>query len=119
MLARVQQQELKAAARTPSGAIPIRNAKLHNLKDVSVAIPRGVPVAVTGVAGSGKSSLIQGALPRAFPSMTVIDQSRHPRLSPIEPGDLYRHPRADPEGLRIGQQAEARAVQRQLRGRLP
>ncbi len=68
-------QDLKAAARPPRGSIPIRNARLHNLKDVSVDVPLGVLVAVTGVAGSGKSSLIHGCLPRREPSVTVIDQS--------------------------------------------
>ena len=70
-----QQQELKTAARAPSGAIPIRNATLHNLQDVSVDVPAGVLVAVTGVAGSGKSSLIHGCMPRTDPSVTVIDQA--------------------------------------------
>ena len=68
-------QELKPDPRARSGSIPIRNAKLHNLKDVSVDVPLGVLVAVTGVAGSGKSSLIHGCLPRTDPSVTVIDQS--------------------------------------------
>jgi len=68
-------QELKPAPRTPAGAIPIRHARLHNLQDVSVDVPLGVLVAVTGVAGSGKSSLIHGCLPRTNPSVTVIDQS--------------------------------------------
>ena len=70
-----EQQELKASVRTPTGSIPIRNARLHNLQDVSVDVPTGVLVAVTGVAGSGKSSLIHGCLPRTDPSVTVIDQS--------------------------------------------
>jgi excinuclease ABC A subunit len=68
-------QELKPEPRAASGSIPIRNARLHNLKDVSVDVPLGVLVAVTGVAGSGKSSLIHGCLPRADPSVTVIDQA--------------------------------------------
>jgi excinuclease UvrABC ATPase subunit len=68
-------QELKREPREPKGAIPIRNARLHNLRDVSVDVPLGVLVAVTGVAGSGKSSLIHGCLPRANPTVTVIDQS--------------------------------------------
>src|SRR6188472_3070807 len=68
-------QELKASPRTATGSIPIRNARLHNLQDVSVDVPLGVLVAVTGVAGSGKSSLIHGCLPRTDPSVTVIDQS--------------------------------------------
>ena len=67
--------ELKPEPRVPTGSIPIRNAALHNLKDVSVDVPLGVLVAVTGVAGSGKSSLIHGCLPRTDPSVTVIDQS--------------------------------------------
>ena len=68
-------QGLKDAPRTPKGAIAIRHARLHNLQDVSVDVPVGVFVAVTGVAGSGKSSLIHGCLPRTSPSVTVIDQS--------------------------------------------
>ena len=68
-------QELKLKPRTPRGSIPIRDARLHNLRDVSVDVPLGVLVAVTGVAGSGKSSLIHGCLPRTDPSVTVIDQS--------------------------------------------
>jgi excinuclease UvrABC ATPase subunit len=68
-------QSLKPDPRTPTGSIPIRNARLHNLRDVSVDVPTGVLVAVTGVAGSGKSSLIHGCLPRTDPSVTVIDQS--------------------------------------------
>jgi excinuclease UvrABC ATPase subunit len=68
-------QVLKPEPRAPQGSIPIRHARLHNLQDVSVDVPLGVLVAVTGVAGSGKSSLIHGCLPRTDPSVTVIDQS--------------------------------------------
>jgi excinuclease UvrABC ATPase subunit len=68
-------QELKPDPRQSKGSIPIQHAKLHNLKNVSVDVPLGVLVAVTGVAGSGKSSLIHGCLPRTDPSVTVIDQS--------------------------------------------
>jgi excinuclease UvrABC ATPase subunit len=68
-------QSLKPDPRVASGSIPIRNATLHNLKDVSVDVPLGVLVAVTGVAGSGKSSLIHGCLPRTDPSVTFVDQS--------------------------------------------
>ena len=69
------QQALKRETRAARGAIPIRDARLHNLRDVSVDVPLGMLVAVTGVAGSGKSSLIHGCLPRNDPSVTVIDQS--------------------------------------------
>jgi excinuclease UvrABC ATPase subunit len=68
-------QELKTSPRTPRGHIPIRNASLHNLQNVSVDVPLGVMVAITGVAGSGKSSLIHGCMPRTDPTVTVIDQS--------------------------------------------
>ncbi|MEP7361426.1 MAG: excinuclease ABC subunit UvrA, partial [Chloroflexota bacterium] len=68
-------QEIKATPRKSRDGIAIRHARLHNLKDVSVDVPLGVFVAVTGVAGSGKSSLIHGCMPRTEPSVTVIDQS--------------------------------------------
>ena len=82
-----EQQELKGSVRKPGGSIPIRNARLHNLQDVSVDVPTGVLVAVTGVAGSGKSSLIHGCLPRTDPSVTVIDQAaiRGSRADPTRP----------------------------------
>jgi excinuclease UvrABC ATPase subunit len=69
------QQSLKDVVREPRGAIEICNARLHNLRDVSVDVPLGVLVAVTGVAGSGKSSLIHGCMPRTNPSVIVVDQS--------------------------------------------
>ncbi len=53
---------LKASVRKPSGTMKVRGAKTHNLKNVNVDIPLGVLVVVTGVAGSGKSSLIHGSV---------------------------------------------------------
>ena len=54
---------LKETVRTPTGALEIRGASAHNLRDVDVDIPLGVLVVVTGVAGSGKSSLVHGSIP--------------------------------------------------------
>ncbi|MCW2749851.1 MAG: excinuclease abc subunit a uvra1, partial [Aeromicrobium sp.] len=53
---------LKETIRTPTGTLQIRGATTHNLRDVVVEIPLGVLVVVTGVAGSGKSSLIHGSV---------------------------------------------------------
>jgi excinuclease UvrABC ATPase subunit len=52
----------KPSVRTPSGVMKVRGARTHNLKNVDVDIPLGVLVVVTGVAGSGKSSLIHGSV---------------------------------------------------------
>jgi excinuclease UvrABC ATPase subunit len=53
---------VKPSVRTPSGVLEVRGARTHNLQDVDVDIPLGVLVVLTGVAGSGKSSLIQGSV---------------------------------------------------------
>ncbi|MCC6984395.1 MAG: excinuclease ABC subunit UvrA [Bauldia sp.] len=68
-------QPIKEKGRTPTGELEIEHARLNNLRDISVTIPRGVLTAVTGVAGSGKSSLIQGCLPSAYPETIIIDQN--------------------------------------------
>jgi excinuclease UvrABC ATPase subunit len=65
---------LRPSVRTATGHLRVRNATLHNLRDVSVDIPLGVLTVVTGVAGSGKSSLIYGSLPRRE-DVVVVDQS--------------------------------------------
>jgi excinuclease UvrABC ATPase subunit len=53
---------LKPSVRKPSGALEVRGASTHNLQNIDVDIPLGVLVVVTGVAGSGKSSLIHGSI---------------------------------------------------------
>src|SRR5262249_34154708 len=53
---------LKEKVRMPDGALEIRGATEHNLQDVDVDIPLGVLIVITGVAGSGKSSLVQGSI---------------------------------------------------------
>jgi excinuclease UvrABC ATPase subunit len=65
---------LKGQTRKPTGRLEIRNAKLHNLRDVSVDIPLGVLCVITGVAGSGKSSLVHGSLPKGA-GVVSIDQA--------------------------------------------
>jgi excinuclease UvrABC ATPase subunit len=54
---------VKETVRTPAGTLEIRGATAHNLRDVDVDVPLGVLVVVTGVAGSGKSSLMHGSMP--------------------------------------------------------
>jgi len=65
---------LKETVRTPTGTLEIRGATAHNLRDVDVDIPLGVLVVVTGVAGSGKSSLVRGSIP-AGAGVVSIDQA--------------------------------------------
>jgi excinuclease UvrABC ATPase subunit len=64
---------LKETVRKPTGTLEIRGATAHNLRDVDVDIPLGVLVVVTGVAGSGKSSLVHGSIP-AGSGVVSIDQ---------------------------------------------
>ncbi|MBL1081786.1 excinuclease ABC subunit UvrA [Streptomyces actinomycinicus] len=65
---------LKETVRKPTGALEIRGATAHNLQGVDVDVPLGVLVVVTGVAGSGKSSLVHGSVP-AREGVVSVDQA--------------------------------------------
>ncbi len=67
--------QLKQDSRKQSGKLTIQNATLHNLQSVNVDIPSGVLTVVTGVAGSGKSTLINEVFLSNHPDAIVIDQS--------------------------------------------
>ncbi len=66
---------IKDSFRPAKGILAIKNARVNNLQNVSVDIPTGVLTVVTGVAGSGKSSLLHQAFLRQHPDAVVIDQS--------------------------------------------
>ncbi|WP_380176506.1 ATP-binding cassette domain-containing protein [Kineococcus sp. DHX-1] len=66
--------QLKAAVRTPTGFLPVRGASTNNLRDVSVDLPLGVLLVLTGVAGSGKSSLVRGSV-SGLDGVVTVDQS--------------------------------------------
>ncbi|MGW3343827.1 ATP-binding cassette domain-containing protein [Nonomuraea rubra] len=76
---------LKERVREPSGRLTVSGANAHNLKDVTVRVPLGVLTAVTGVAGSGKSTLMRQELVAQHPETILIDQSAiaaSPRSTP-------------------------------------
>nr|WP_245981159.1 excinuclease ABC subunit UvrA [Streptomyces reniochalinae] len=80
---------LKEKVRTPTGRLPVRGAATHNLRDVDVDIPLGVLVVVTGVAGSGKSSLLHG-------SLVKTDQAADAGVVAIDQGAIRGSRRSNP-----------------------
>ncbi|RAY12589.1 excinuclease ABC subunit UvrA [Actinomadura craniellae] len=100
--------DVKGGYREPTGALPLRGADLHNLKNVSVDVPTGVLTAVTGVAGSGKSTLISGVFAVEHPEAIVLDQSAigiSPRSTPAtytNVWDMVRRLLAQEHGVDAG-----------------
>jgi len=70
-----EQVPLKTEFRVATRKLPVRNARANNLRNVSVDLPAGVLTVITGVAGSGKSSLIHEVFVKQHPEAIVIDQS--------------------------------------------
>jgi excinuclease UvrABC ATPase subunit len=70
-----QSLPIKSKFRAAKGHLPIRNATVNNLKNVSVDLPTGILTVITGVAGSGKSSLIHQVFLQQHPDAIVIDQA--------------------------------------------
>ncbi|MDJ0694017.1 excinuclease ABC subunit UvrA [Mastigocoleus sp. MO_188.B34] len=81
----INQSMNTSSRRKGSSFLEIDNANLHNLKNVSVKIPKKVFVCVTGVAGSGKSTLINNVLAQKYPKAIKIDQSPVGRSSRSNP----------------------------------
>lgn len=70
-----RQLSIQSTPRQPTGYMTITNAKKYNLKNITVQIPIGILTVVTGVAGSGKSTLIRDVFLKEYPNAVVIDQS--------------------------------------------
>ena len=113
-----QSMPLKEEFRTPTGKLPIKNAKVNNLQNVSVDIPTGVLTVVTGVAGSGKSSLINEVFQHQHPDAIVIDQSAVGVQQPLQSRHVYGHHGRCPQSVCFGEQSAGFAVQFQLERRL-
>jgi excinuclease UvrABC ATPase subunit len=71
-----QHLPIKEKVRQATGHMTVKKATLHNLKNVTVNIPTGVLTVVTGVAGSGKSTLINDVFLEQYPDVVVVDQAR-------------------------------------------
>ncbi|WP_088815193.1 MULTISPECIES: excinuclease ABC subunit UvrA [Listeria] len=68
-------ESLKSEVRTPRSFLPVKKTNLHNVRDLDLEIPTGVLNVITGVAGSGKSTIINGIFRKQYPDAIVIDQS--------------------------------------------
>lgn len=68
------QKVLKEHVREPQGWLSLNNVSMYNICDLSIKIPKGIMTVITGVAGSGKSTLISRILPRYYPECMIINQ---------------------------------------------
>lgn len=109
---------LKEEVRKSTRALEIRGATANNLQGVDVDIPLGVLSVITGVMRL-RQELARTRVDPHRRGCGVDRPEPDPRLATQQPGDVHRPARPDPQGFREGQRREARAVQRQLRGRLP
>lgn len=81
-----RRSRVKGEFRTPTGWLRVEHADLHNLRDVSVDIPTGVLTVFTGVAGSGKSTLVAEVFAQQYPEAVLVDQrglGSSPRSTPV------------------------------------